>query len=162
MITVGNKLKFVIWNCNSLNRNRVNALNVYMRESDSDVIMLTEVKQTVIAGLNRSRSYILKAREVERGGGIALVIRKRWRVKRREELEGGREVEVLWVEVEDEGLLIGVVYRRPGLTKSDSKKVEIAIREGVSAGMNEGLRVVVAGDFNAHNKEWDTNATQDE
>ena len=94
-------------------------------------------------------------------------MRKGITIRRRLDLEKSEETEILWVEIKgkDEtmaGLLIGVVYRRPTLGRRDYERLEEAMRDGVLAAVNEGLEVLIGGDFNAHAKEWDTLAVENE
>ena len=152
------KLNMVLWKCNSLNVKKRERLERVAKREALDVLLLVEVKvlPKPIAG------YIsfLKVRDGI-GGGLCCMTKSGIKAKRRRDLEVGVDVEMIWIEIgyankEWKGLLVGLGYRKPMLVRGDFEYLLRSMRMGIEASLAEGLGVVICGDFNAHDRDWDS------
>ncbi|GAV04881.1 hypothetical protein RvY_15088 [Ramazzottius varieornatus] len=163
MGVVGKKLVIRYANVNGI-RSKSNEVKRWMEDRMADVVALVEIMAgPSTADCSFCDPAFYKLQRLDRygcqtstGGGVALVIRKEFQIRRMVEYELVR-LEVLWVEVIAlrMNLLIGVVHA-PGYDSEVFSKLRTSM-ERISPHLRRNI--LMLGDFNCPNISWSDKAS---
>ncbi|XP_071843988.1 uncharacterized protein [Apostichopus japonicus] len=154
------KLSFSLWNARSIN-NKIAALCSSIVENDTDIFAVTETwigehRQCAVSEFKASLSgydVYQRPRANRKGGGVALIIRSDYKVKKMNSgLFKSFEHVDLTVKVNDVTTRIALIYRPPPSRTNGCKTADFLVE---FASFLEVLviapgRLIILGDFNIH------------
>lgn len=155
-------------NSTSLN-NKINELSIIAEVEKPDVMLISETwfNEESIRNVDGYAIYY-KDRNNRIGGGVCIYIRdnikhRPTRIKRLND----SKIEEIWceIEIEEEKILIGCIYRPPTYINNSNQKevgneINMSIRSAYEA-INSGelTGVIIGGDFNYGNIRWSSSGT---
>ena len=154
------KLRFVVVNCNGAAGKQAEIANMcsYL---EPDIIIMTETKidSSVKYSEFLPSHYLgtIRKDRVKGGGGVMIAYRESLCVTEAEILP--TEAEMVWARValcDGSFINIGAYYRPP----SDKSTSTIDNINAVLEGLNTGGHIILGGDFNAGDINWDTNTVK--
>lgn len=142
-----NKIKIAAWNSQSI-YNKIGEVEDFTQKHNIDILMLNETwlknnKKIYIKGFK----CIRKDRKNENGGGVAILIKNSYRFNV-ETLNTITSIEHLTISIKNtnnEEIYLTSLYNRP------QNKLNIFELEEICKQKN---KIIIAGDFNAHNTLW--------
>jgi hypothetical protein len=159
-----NNLKFLTINFQSI-KNKIAELNAIVDEYQPDIIVGTEtwLNSNILNAEIVPQGYMIhrRDRKADSHGGVILIYKKEMAVTRKTELE--TEGENIWCQVNIQGrrpIIFGVIYK--------PKHGDLPPIEGMKASIDiinarpKTSDIIVTGDFNQGNIEWETNTINKE
>jgi exonuclease III len=146
--------------------NKMDELNVYIKEKNYDIIGITEVKP-------KNHRYDLKIGEIQiegytmftcnienkNGRGICIYIKDNYNVQ--EYIPAEKCEEAIWIEIEanrKNKIIIGCIYRSPNSTQSNNDALIRQISE--MCNLYNSQQTIIMGDFNYRNINWSNWSTK--
>ena len=149
-------LKCVYFNARSI-RNKVDELAAWISTWEFDVVAISETwieqGQEWLLQVPGFRCFNQSRVGGRRGGGVALLVKESITVVERT-FDVDSNVEVVWAEIRNrkgEVTLLGVFYRPPKSSRDVEERIAKMILD-----RSESSRVVVMGDFNFTNIDWNS------
>lgn len=149
------EIKIMLWNCGGW-RNKHDEMRKRLREEDVDIGIITETKMGEDDKI-RMTGYDIARQErrtgAGKGGGVMILIKKKikWENIQSKEIGGEKDnMEIKGIRIKSEEKCLNVVgiYRKSG-TKTVKNEWESMIEN-----VETGQLWLMAGDYNAHSKNW--------